>query len=328
MSWAVIASIVLHVGLLVFAYVGVEHRSEQLIVEESPVFVDIVPLDETSNPPPPSVTPPEEVQPEPPPEPEVAALEPDKPPAPEITEPEAAPEPDISDSEPLPEAEPEPVQEIEEPQVEPETVEPEPLPEAETIEPEPEKEIAALPPPETPADPDPQPSEEESTIPAALLSLKPKAKPAPPSPPTDFASVMDTVSDLANESEPKPEVPAPAQTRPSTARNDASRPVTMTEVDLVRRQIEQCWNVPAGAKNAENMAVAVRVDMNPDGTPRAVSIEDNARMQTDPYFRAAAESAKRAVLNPRCHPFKLPPDKYQRWQTMTVIFDPKEMFGT
>jgi hypothetical protein len=30
-------------------------------------------------------------------------------------------------------------------------------------------------------------------------------------------------------------------------------------------------------------------------------------------------------LNPRCHPFKLPPEKYDHWRTMTLIFNPKEM---
>jgi hypothetical protein len=101
----------------------------------------------------------------------------------------------------------------------------------------------------------------------------------------------------------------------------------MTEVDLVRRQIERCWNVPAGAKDMQNMAVAVQVDMNRDGTPRNAVIKDQARLRSDPFYRAAAESALRAVLNPRCHPFKLPAEKYDRWRTMTLVFDPKQMFG-
>jgi len=35
-----------------------------------------------------------------------------------------------------------------------------------------------------------------------------------------------------------------------------------------------------------------------------------------------AESALRAVLNPRCQPFKLPPDRYEAWQVMELNFDP------
>ena len=66
--------------------------------------------------------------------------------------------------------------------------------------------------------------------------------------------------------------------------------------------------------------------MKPDATDREARIHDQRRLQSDPFFRAAAESALRAVLNPRCNPLKLPPDKYQQWQTMTLNFDPKDMF--
>lgn len=68
--------------------------------------------------------------------------------------------------------------------------------------------------------------------------------------------------------------------------------------------------------------------MNADGTPRSAVIDNSSRGQSNPYFQAAADSARRAVLNPRCHPFKLPADKYDRWRTMTLIFNPRDMVGT
>jgi hypothetical protein len=105
-------------------------------------------------------------------------------------------------------------------------------------------------------------------------------------------------------------------------------PVSSSEIDAVRRQIERCWNPPAGAKGADGLVVAIRVEMNADGTPRAAAVDSSGSGRASPYFSATAESAVRAVLNPRCHPFKLPPDKYDRWRTMTLIFNPKEMFGT
>jgi hypothetical protein len=45
----------------------------------------------------------------------------------------------------------------------------------------------------------------------------------------------------------------------------------------------------------------------------------------DPFYRAAAESALRAVLNPRCQPLKLPADKFDQWQTMSLSFNPKDL---
>jgi len=102
----------------------------------------------------------------------------------------------------------------------------------------------------------------------------------------------------------------------------------MSEIEAVRRQIERCWNLPAGAKDADSLIVSIRVEMNIDGTPRTAVVTDQNRMRVDPFYRSAAESAVRAVLNPRCHPFTLPRDKFNRWKTMTLVFNPKEMFGT
>ena len=64
--------------------------------------------------------------------------------------------------------------------------------------------------------------------------------------------------------------------------------------------------------------------MNQDGTVRSAELLNSDRM-SDPFFQAAAESARRALLNPRCQPLKLPPEKYDQWQTFTITFDPKDV---
>ena len=101
--------------------------------------------------------------------------------------------------------------------------------------------------------------------------------------------------------------------------------MTASEIDAVRRQIERCWNLPGGGKEAGNLVVSIRVEMNVDGTPRSAVVVNSGQMQGNPYYQAVADSARRAVLNPRCHPFKLPPEKYDHWRAMTLIFNPKEM---
>ena len=45
----------------------------------------------------------------------------------------------------------------------------------------------------------------------------------------------------------------------------------------------------------------------------------------DPYFRAASESAIRAVK--MCGPYKLPVEKYDAWNDVIVTFDPTKMAG-
>lgn len=105
-----------------------------------------------------------------------------------------------------------------------------------------------------------------------------------------------------------------------------SQPLAISEIDTVRQQIRECWSLPAGAREAEDLSIEIKLVINPDRTVRQARILDQDRLQSDPYFRAAAESALRAVLNPRCNPLKLPTEKYQQWQNMVLIFDPRQMF--
>ena len=65
--------------------------------------------------------------------------------------------------------------------------------------------------------------------------------------------------------------------------------------------------------------------MNPDATVRGARVVDSARMNSDPYFRAAAESAMRALVHPDCIPLKLPLNKYDVWKNFTFNFDPSKM---
>ena len=70
--------------------------------------------------------------------------------------------------------------------------------------------------------------------------------------------------------------------------------------------------------------------MNPDRTVRDVQILDAMRMATDSAFRSAAESARRALLNPQCHQFPaeaLPAERFDGgWNVITMNFDPKDFF--
>jgi outer membrane biosynthesis protein TonB len=146
--------------------------------------------------------------------------------------------------------------------------------------------------------------------------------------PKDFSSV------LKNLAEPKP--PTPPTDTPDMKTDEAAAAegsnatlgpkMTMSEEDALRRQLERCWNVPIGAKDAANLQVEIFMVINPDRTLRSAKIVDTARAQRDPFFRSAAESALRAVHSPLCSPFMLPADKYDTWKNTTVTFDPSQMF--
>jgi outer membrane biosynthesis protein TonB len=126
--------------------------------------------------------------------------------------------------------------------------------------------------------------------------------------------------------DPPPQRPRFASARPSSQPRAAlGSQITASEMDLVRQQIARCWNVPAGARDAKDLVVEIRVAVDPDGTVRQATIVDQTRLGGDPFFRAAAESARRAFFNPLCRPLRLPPDKYAIWKDLVVDFSPKDI---
>jgi len=178
--------------------------------------------------------------------------------------------------------------------------------------------------------------------------VKPKVKPAPPPrqivrarprrrPPAsreDFLrSVLRDVAPEKRAERPKKTVkretprPAPAAKKTPVRRAPLDARATMTEIDSIRRQIEACWSIPAGARSAEHLVVGIRVWVNPDGKVARAEILDRARMGVDTFFRSAAESAMRAVLNPRCSPLRFPPKKYDLFKVMVLSFNPREATG-
>ena len=205
--------------------------------------------------------------------------------------------------------------------------------------PKPVAEPAPAPLPATKPEPIKEKPKEEARPPEPRLAkVQPKRKPPPPD---EMASVLKTLEEIKQrppktEEAAKDRKRAPAEEKfdvaeiqkaltPRPRPHDPSKAISISEIDLVRQQIARCWNLPAGAKDAHKMTVEIRVVMNQDGTVREATLRDAARSQADPFYRAMAESALRAVLNPRCQPFKLPPDRYDIWQIMELNFDPKEI---
>ncbi|MEQ9490760.1 MAG: energy transducer TonB [Alphaproteobacteria bacterium] len=335
MRKAVFFSVSLHVGVVAAAMISLPRPEYDMIQPANVIDVEVLTEAdlESQEPPEQTAAVTEELPPEPPPE---AEPPPPPPPPPEPPPPPPPPEP-VVEPEPVPEPEPAP---------EPEpVVEPEPVPEPE---PEPEPEPVVEPEPEPVPEPEPKPEVAKSEPPPPPQP-KPKAKPKeePPKkepPKDDFASLLKTVQDLSDEKPPPPkqeekkEEPKTSladavksalnntQPTPTTASARAESALSLSELDAVRRQIAGCWNVPAGARNAENLIVEVRIEVNPDRTVRDARLVDPSKA-SDQFWRTAAESALRAVLNPRCSPLKLPPDKYDTWRSIIFTFNPQEMLG-
>ena len=52
--------------------------------------------------------------------------------------------------------------------------------------------------------------------------------------------------------------------------------------------------------------------------------KDTGRYNNDPTYRAAADAAHRAIMNPRCQPWPLSSEKFTNWRTITFNFDPRD----
>jgi outer membrane biosynthesis protein TonB len=285
----IILSLLFHATVIFVAIVGLPDMSKRELNLDRPIAVDIVNVAPETNAPPPA--PP---RPEPKPEPPKAQpTPPPPPPPPQAATPPPPPPPPKPQAEPAPAPKPEPAKA---------------KPKEEARPPEPR--LAKVQPKRKPPPPDEMASvlktlEEPKQRPTKTdETAKDRKKPPPPEDKFDVAEIQKALSQR-----PRP--------------HDPTKALSISEIDLVRRQIEQCWNLPAGAKDAHKMTVEVRVVMNLDGTVREANLLEQARTLTDPFYRAMAESVIRAVLNPRCQPFKLPPDRYDVWQTMVLNFDPR-----
>jgi colicin import membrane protein len=101
-----------------------------------------------------------------------------------------------------------------------------------------------------------------------------------------------------------------------------SATLSQNEIDALRAQIQACWSPPAGALEAKELVVKVRLQLRQDGSLSADPTLLNRG--SHPVFQIAAESALRAIR--RCQPYKLPIAKYEVWRDVEVTFDPREMF--
>ncbi len=233
---------------------------------------------------------------------------------------------------------------------------PGPKPKPQPAPPQPTPPSAAAAPPE----PEPPPLPQAKPAPPPPPPPVPALKPAPPPPPKPVEKV-DTPSPTpepprqmareearaeakkydpgqfnallrnlaAKDIPPSPDAP-PQDTQvasgapSSQPRAPLGSQLSASELDMIREQIARCWNIPAGARDAKDLVVELRVEVGSDGMVQQATIVDQARL-ADPFFRAAAESARRALFNPLCRPLRLPPDKYDIWKDMVIDFSPKDL---
>lgn len=285
MQRGLIFSIILHVTMLLVMAFGLPALFHKEPPQEMVMTVEMLPLADISNVKPKKTEQPEKKEPEKPKE-ETAQSTPT--PTPEAPKPEPKPEPV---PEPKPEPKPEPVKQ------EPKPVEPEPKP----------KEKPQEKPKEKPKKK--KNNELDSLLKNLEDSIESKEKTdkkKKPKEPVADDNDQDEDSDSKSDKE----------------YNDAA-PLSLTQQDMIRMQVQKRWSPPAGAKDAGQMVVKLRVKLAEDGTVTNVKIEESSSESgAEPTFaRSFDESAVRAVK--MASPLQnLPADKYDSWKDFTFTFSP------
>lgn len=151
-------------------------------------------------------------------------------------------------------------------------------------------------------------------------SPRPVARPTPRAPATQPRdTAIETALTEVLQADPQPAAPA----APATP---AGPPMTSGERDALRVSVQQCWNVGALSSEALRVTVTVALDMNRDGTPDIGTIRQiAAEGGSDTAVRQAFEAARRAIIRCGARGFPLPPEKFDSWAEIEMVFNPEYM---
>ncbi|MCB2128833.1 MAG: hypothetical protein KDE03_07080 [Rhodobacteraceae bacterium] len=179
---------------------------------------------------------------------------------------------------------------------------------------------------------------------APLTSARPKSrpeKPAPkpepdPAPKPEPEPVQTTEAEPVKEDAPDTAVndavaaaiagDVAEQPAPGTGTASSGPPMTGGEKDALVIAVKQCWNVGALSTDALKTIVTIGVSMDPSGKPISSSIQLlGSEGGNDASVRQAFEAGRRAIIRCGQNGFPLPPEKYDQWQDVEIVFNPEKM---
>ncbi len=158
---------------------------------------------------------------------------------------------------------------------------------------------------------------------------KPKPTQDQPDPPKSKKQMVADADAVLNKILAQAETPKNAKTSNRIIQGAGNQSLATADlVDALRSQIDRCWSPPVGAPNPADLVVDFDLQLGPDGTVlgRPQLSGNSATAMGNPYTRAAAEAASRAIY--QCAPYKLPATRYSDWKEINPLrFDPREMMG-
>jgi hypothetical protein len=149
----------------------------------------------------------------------------------------------------------------------------------------------------------------------------PSADPAPSDPAQTDADVAAAIAAAVDEA-----ASAPAEASTDTAASPAGgEPMTSGEIGDFSRAIGSKWNLGSASTDALRTTIVIRVTFAQDGKPvdfELIESDGPSEAATTTAFEAARRAIQRASLQGG---IPLPPDKYDTWKVLELVFDPNGM---
>ena len=127
---------------------------------------------------------------------------------------------------------------------------------------------------------------------------------------------------LAQTKPPKARANPAAGGRDNPTGNDTAA-LTGQQRGAIGDHVRECWTKDAGALDIDKQSVMLTVTTDATGVARRVEVagSDSGRMG-DPRFRAFAERAVRAIMDPHCANLPLPNNVLGKVNVLTFRFRP------
>ena len=94
--------------------------------------------------------------------------------------------------------------------------------------------------------------------------------------------------------------------------------LSVTDINKIQNHVTKYWNVSYAASEVK-MVITLKISTNVDGSIKSVKIYDKNLYQKDKFYRATADTARRAVLD--SSPLPLPKGKEKKVENFLFDFD-------
>jgi outer membrane biosynthesis protein TonB len=108
---------------------------------------------------------------------------------------------------------------------------------------------------------------------------------------------------------------------------DVESPISISEYQAIKQQIEKHWSVPTGGRDTKDIRVTLYIKLKPDGSVEQVRLTDSkCPIGSSALCQAVADTALRAVW--LASPIQnLSQSRYDSWREFYIECDPSEIAG-